>query len=70
MPPKPRCKPKRETTLEYEYWLKEWEALRPHKVDVHVGGNHMTQLYYTEYILPHYINAVHDACCYRDEQVH
>lgn len=70
MPPKPRRKPKRETTPEYEHRLEEWEALRPHKVDVYIGGNHMTQLYYTEHILPIYINAIHEARCYYDEQVH
>jgi hypothetical protein len=30
----------------------------------------MTQLYYTEHILPHYINAIHNARCYCDEQVY
>jgi hypothetical protein len=70
MPLKLRRKPKRETTLKYEYRLKEWEALRLHKVDVHVGGNYITQLYYTEYILPYYIDAIHNARCYRDEQVY
>jgi hypothetical protein len=70
MPPKLRCKPKRETTPEYEYRLKEWEALRPHKVDIYIGGNYITQLYYTEYILPYYIDTVYNACCYRDEQVY
>ena len=42
MPPKPHHKPKRETTPEFQHRLKEWEALKLHKVDVHVGGNHIT----------------------------
>ena len=37
MPPKPHRRPKNETTEQYEQRLKEWEALKPHKVDVTVG---------------------------------
>jgi len=37
---------------------------------VTVGGNYITQLYYTEYILPLYIKAINNARCYYDEQAH
>jgi hypothetical protein len=67
MPPKPRHRPKTESPEEYKQRLKEWEALKPHKVDVKVGGNHMTQKYYTEILLPVYIDALHKARCYHDE---
>jgi len=35
-----------------------------------VGGNHMTQLYYTEHLLPIYIEAVNNACCYHNKQAY
>ncbi len=37
---------------------------------MYIRGNYITQLYYTEHILPIYINAIHEARCYYDEQVH
>ena len=58
MPPKPRRRPKTETMADYKRRLKEWEALKPHTVEKKVSGNHMTQKYYTERLLPVYINAV------------
>jgi hypothetical protein len=59
--PKPRRRPTTESESEYQDRLKEWEALRPHKVEKKVGGNHMTQKYYTDRLLPVYINALQKA---------
>jgi len=61
MPSKPRRRPTTETTDEYQARVREWEALRPHDAEVKVGGNHMTQKYYTERLLPVYIEAIHKA---------
>jgi hypothetical protein len=58
MPPKPRRRPTTETEAEYLARVKEWEATKPHKVEKKVKGNHMTQKYYTERLLPIYIDAV------------
>ncbi|KAH7370668.1 hypothetical protein BKA65DRAFT_488999 [Rhexocercosporidium sp. MPI-PUGE-AT-0058] len=58
MLPKPRRRPTIETEAEYQNRVKEWDATRPHKVEKKVAGNHMTQLYYTERLLPVYIKAV------------
>lgn len=61
MPPKPRRRPRTESENEYQVRLKEWEALKPHPAEVKVGGNHMTQKYYTERLLPVYIEAIQKA---------
>lgn len=58
MPPKPRRRPARETEAQFHQRLVEWEALKPHPVEKRVQGNHMTQKYYTERLLPVYIDAV------------
>lgn len=58
MPPKPRRRPKTESEDEYQARITEWEALKPHKVDVKPHGNSMTQKYYTERLLPIYIDAI------------
>jgi hypothetical protein len=58
MPSKPRRRPKAESEDDYQRRLKEWEAQKPHKVEKKVSGNYMTQKYYTERLLPVYINAV------------
>lgn len=58
MPPKPRRRPTTETQEEHEARVKEWEATKPHKVEKRVKGNHMTQKYYVERLLPVYIEAV------------
>lgn len=58
MPPKPRRRPKNETEEQYNQRLLEWEALKPHEVEKKVSGNHMTQKYYVERLLPVYIDAV------------
>ena len=42
MPPKPRRRPTTETDTEYQERLKEWDAARPHAVEVKVKGNAMT----------------------------
>ena len=36
----------------------EWQALLPHNQEVKPKGNAMTQKYYTERLLPVYINAI------------
>jgi hypothetical protein len=61
MPPRPRRRPTTESPEEYQARLTEWEALKPHKVDVKPQGNSMTQKYYTERLLPIYIEAIHKA---------
>ena len=61
MPPRPRRRPTTESPEEYQARLTEWEALKPHKVDVKPQGNSMTQKYYTERLLPVYIEAIHKA---------
>jgi hypothetical protein len=45
MPSKPRRRPTTESESEYQERLKEWEALKPHAVEVKVQGNSMTQKY-------------------------
>jgi hypothetical protein len=59
IPPRPRRRPITETPADYDVRLKEWEALRPHPVDVKPSGNSITQKYYTEHLLPVYIEAVY-----------
>jgi hypothetical protein len=61
MPPKPRHRPTTESEAEYQARLQEWEALRPHTAEVKAGGNSMTQKYYTERLLPVYIDAIQKA---------
>ena len=61
MPPKPRRRPKTESPDEYQARLREWEALKPHKVDIKPQGNSMTQKYYIERLLPVYIEAMQKA---------
>jgi hypothetical protein len=65
MPPKPRRRPTTETEQEYNVTnvrVREWDALRPHPAEVKVGGSHMTQKYYTERLLPVYIEFIQKAC--------
>ena len=61
MPPKPYRRPTTESEAEFQARLKDWEAQRPHKVDVKPQGNAMTQKYYAERLLPVYIKAMHNA---------
>ncbi len=58
LPPKPRRRPTTETLAEFEARIKEWEALKPHDLEVKVQGNAMTQKYYVENLLPTYVDAV------------
>lgn len=67
MPPYPRRRPTTETLEEYQVRLKEWEAMKPHDTDIKVQGNAMTQKYYTDHLLPTFIDAIHIACCFQDE---
>lgn len=60
MPPKPRRRPTTEPEAECQARLKDWEAQKPHKVDVKPQGNAMTQKYYAERLLPVYIEAIHN----------
>lgn len=57
-PPKPRRRPKRETEDEYHNRVKEWEAGKPHDIEIKVKGNAMTQKYYVERLLPVYCRAI------------
>ena len=57
-PPKPRRRPTTETEEEYQARVVEWEAGKPHKVEVKVQGNAMTQKYYVERLLPLYCQAI------------
>lgn len=58
MPPRPRRRPTTESEDEYQARIKEWEALKPHKVDIKPQGNSMTQKCYTECLLPIYIDII------------
>jgi hypothetical protein len=66
MLPKPK-KPQRPQRSKYEndeQWnerLKEWEANLPPDVEQEPKGNHITQKYYTEKLLPLYAAALHKA---------
>lgn len=57
-PPKPRRRPKTETEAEYYRRIQEWEAGKPHEVEMHPKGNAMTQKYYVERLLPIYCQAI------------
>ncbi|KAE8451618.1 hypothetical protein EG329_003075, partial [Mollisiaceae sp. DMI_Dod_QoI] len=57
-PKKPRKRPTTETEEEYQTRVLEWEAGKPHAVEVKVQGNAMTQKYYVERLLPIYCDAV------------
>jgi hypothetical protein len=59
-PSKPRRRPKTESEDEYAARVQEWEAGKPHEVEVKVKGNAMTQKYYTERLLPIYCQAMKD----------
>ena len=57
---KPR-KSKYEEQEAFNKRVQEWEANRPHEKVVKPVGNAMTQAYYTEKLLPHYITALQTA---------
>ena len=47
-----------ETEDEYLQRVREWEAGKPHDIEVKVKGNAMTQKYYINRLLPIYIQAI------------
>jgi len=47
-----------QTKEDYDQLVRGWEAGKPHNIIVQPKGNSMTQKYYTERLLPVYINAV------------
>jgi hypothetical protein len=57
-PLKPRRRSKTETEEEYRHRVQEWEAGKPHEVEVTVKGNATTQKYYVERLLPIYCQAI------------
>jgi hypothetical protein len=59
-PKRPRkpIRRKYDSEEDFEARMLEWEALLPHKQEVKPKGNGMTQKYYTERLLPVYINAI------------
>ena len=57
-PSKPRRRPTTETEEQYEQRVVEWEANKPRDLEVKKAGNSMTQQYYAEHILPHYLNEI------------
>jgi hypothetical protein len=59
-PPKPRTR-KYESPEEYQQRILEWEASIGHEAELKPKGNSMTQKYYTERLLPQYIEAIHKA---------
>ncbi len=57
-PQRPRYRPTTETEAEYYERVREWEASKPHEVEVKVKGNAMTQKYYVDNLLPVYVQAI------------
>lgn len=55
--PRPR-KSKYESQEEFESRVLVWQAAQPHDKEVKPKGNAMTQLYYTQKLLPTYIKAI------------
>ncbi len=59
-PAKPRTR-KYESYEEFQARIREWEASLPHEQIVKPKGNAMTQKYYTDNLLPAYVNALQEA---------
>jgi hypothetical protein len=57
-PSKPRRRPTTETEEEYHRRVQEWEAEKPHDVEIKVKGNAITQKYYVDRLLPIYCQAI------------
>ncbi|KAF2680212.1 hypothetical protein K458DRAFT_459947, partial [Lentithecium fluviatile CBS 122367] len=57
-PSKPRRRLTTETEEEYHRRVQEWEAGKPHNVEIKVKGNAMTQKYYVDHLLPIYCQAM------------
>jgi hypothetical protein len=51
-------KSKYESQEEHEECVRRWEARQPPEVDVRPKGNSMTQLFYSEQVLPHHIEHI------------
>ena len=62
-PKRPRkpIRSKYDSEEEFSERIKVWDATTPHKVEVKVKGNSMTQKYYCERLLPVYIEAIERA---------
>lgn len=59
-PPKPR-KSKYEREDDHCQQIREWEeATLPHDVEMKSEGNSMTQIYYTDRLLPVYVDEIHE----------
>ena len=58
-PPKPR-RSKYKPEEEYQAQIVKWEASKGHPQEVKPIGNSMTQKYYTEKVLSHYIQAIQE----------
>ena len=59
-PSRPRRRPTTESLEQYEQRVKEWDAGKPHNVEIKVKGNHMTQKYYVDRLLPVYVKYLQD----------
>lgn len=57
-PRKPTRRPKTETPEQYEQRLQKWESELPKDVDIKSKGNSMKMEYYTQNILPEYVQNV------------
>lgn len=56
---RPRRRPTTESEAEYQERLQQWEALpKPPQIKTKYTGNSMTQIYYTDRLLPVYITAI------------
>ena len=58
-PRKPRRR-KAETKNDYRQRINEWETSLPHDVEIKSKDNSMTQIYYTERLLPIYVKEMHE----------
>lgn len=57
--PRKSRKSKYETEEMHRQRLTDWEVSLPHDVEVKSKGNSMTQIYYTERLLPIYVDEIH-----------
>jgi hypothetical protein len=69
-PKRPRKSRKSKYEMEEQYHNRvvEWKAHLPHEVDIQPKGNSMTQQYYTDRLLPVYINKIHMQRIYHDRE--
>lgn len=66
-PSKP-CKSKYETADNHCQLLADWEASLPYDVDVKPKGNSITQAYYTEQLLPVYVDEIQSCRIQHDRE--